>query len=119
MKIIFILLFLIPLGLLADVVPEGTSSGHYGREELFTKEGELAIPPKGYDKFKCFRAVKLIRTMINRIRALSFRIDKKCRKVQASDNRNDECPKEFAYLKNVLDAFNRQREIIANVCQSE
>jgi hypothetical protein len=113
------LLFLIPLGVLADVVPEGTSSGHYGREELFTKEGEPAIPPKGYDKFKCFRAVKLIRTMTNRIRTLSFRIDKKCRKVQASDARTVQCPQEFTYLKGVLDTFNRQREIIANVCQSE
>ena len=118
MKIVFVLLFLFPMGLLADVVPEGTSHGHYGREELFTKEGEPVIPQKKYDKFKCFRAVKLVRTMINRIRTLSFRIDKKCRKVQASDNQG-QCPQEFAYLKGVLDTFNRQREIIANVCQSE
>ncbi len=119
MKIIFVLLFLIPMGLLADVVPEGTSHGHYGREEFFTEEGMPALPPKEYSKFKCFRAVKQIRTMINRIRALSFRIDKKCRKVQASDTRTGQCPQEFAYLKVVLNTFNRQREIIANVCQSE
>ena len=118
MKIAFVLLLFIPLILLADVVPQGTSHGHFGREELFTEDGQQALPSKGYDKFKCFRAVKLIRTMINRIRTLSFRIDKKCRKVQGSGN-TDACPQEFAYLKTVLGTFNLQREIIANVCQSE
>jgi hypothetical protein len=119
MKLIIFFLFLIPLSLFADVVPEGTSSGHYGREEIFTKEGQLPIPPKEYNKFKCFRAVKLVRTMINRVRTLSFRIDKKCRKVGSVAAKSDECSKEFAYLKMVLDTFNRQREIISNVCQSE
>lgn len=118
MKIILILLFLIPLNLLADVVPLDASSGHYGREELFTEEGQAPIPPKEYNKFKCFRAVKLIRTMINRIRTLTYRIDKKCRKEGERGNQADECTQEFNYMKQVLNAFNRQRDIIKNVCQS-
>lgn len=109
--------FLIPVNLLADVVPEDASHGHYGREELLTEEGLQPLPPKEYNKFKCFRAVKLIRTMINRIRALSFRIDKKCRKEGGRGSKGNECSQEFDYIKQVLNAFNRQRDIIKNVCQ--
>ncbi len=104
---------------MADVVPADTPPGHYGREELFTEEGKQAIPEKGYNKFSCFRAVKLIRTMMNRIRTLSFRIDKKCRKQSEVVGNKSDCEQTFSYLKSVLGVYNRQREIISNVCQNE
>ena len=111
MKFLLILFFITPFTLLGQSPPEGIH-GHYGREEIFTEEGKEPTAPKEYNKNSCFVTVKYFRTMLNRIRTLSFTLQKKC----AKEHLDQECKTTADYMKPVLETINRQIESVSNAC---
>jgi len=112
MKFILISFILISLSVRAEV---GSSiPGHYGDEKVFTKEG-LPLPPKGYKRSKCFIEPRILRAMINRMRQISFRLDKKCVKGRG-EVQVDSCVENIEGGKAILDTINRQYQVIENVC---
>lgn len=115
MKIIFFLFVFIPLSLLADGPMGENTQGRYGPESMFTKEGQKPMPPKKYDREQCLKANRLYRYMINRIRTITFRIERKCSKA-AGQVHNEECTHHINYLDEVFNLFNRQFEVMGNVC---
>jgi hypothetical protein len=115
MKFILVLFLFTSMGLKADGPIGENVSGHYGGEEMFTLEGQGPIPPKGYDKKRCFQATKTFRAQINRLRTASYRIDRRCEKGKG-DARVKECLTDIAYGKMILGLLNRTYEVITNVC---
>ncbi len=104
--------------LLADGPVGKNPSGHFGSEKMFTKEGQDPMPPKGYDKKLCFKATKTFRALINRLRTVSFRIDRRCEKSSGGVGTKG-CLEDIAYGKMILGLLNRQYEVITNVCANK
>jgi hypothetical protein len=115
MKFVFIIFLFISNSLLADGPVGGNPPGRYGSEKIFTEKGQDPIPPKGYDKKLCFKATTTFRAQINRLRTVSYRIERKCEKGMA-EVRKKECLADIAYGKMILGLLNRQYEVITNVC---
>lgn len=89
--------------------------GKYGPEDALTKEGQKPIPPKEYHKDKCFKGIALFRTMVNRIRSISFRIERKCSKGGGTIHA-EECRAHTEYLKYMSELLNRQFLVVTNTC---
>ena len=112
MKFIIFSFFLISLSVKAEL--GSTIPGHYGEEKVFTKEG-LPMEPKEYKRSKCFIEPRILRAMINRMRQISFRLDKKCGKGRG-EVQVDSCVENIEGGKAILDTINRQYQVIENVC---
>jgi hypothetical protein len=117
MKIIFFIIALIPLSLFADGPMGKNVHGKYGSESMFTEKGQKPMPPKAYDREECAKANRLFRYMINRIRTITFRIERKCSKA-AGQVHQEECSHHINYLDEIFNLFNRQFEVMGNVCLS-
>lgn len=115
MKWLLVLLLLGPISLFADGPMGENVKGRYGGEEIFTEKGQETMPPKGFDRNKCLRANQLFRTMINRIRTITFRIERKCSK-GAGNVHQQECIHHINYLDDIFKIFNRQFEVMGKVC---
>ena len=112
MKIFFVIFFIISVVGRAEL---GSSiPGHYGDQKVFTKEG-VPLPPKRYNRSKCFVEPRILRAMINRMRQISFRLDKKCVK-GGGELQIDSCVEHIDGGKEVLNTLNRQYQVIENVC---
>lgn len=118
MKYVFIIFLFISNSLLADGPVGKNPKGHYGSESMFTEKGQDPMPPKGYDKKLCFKATKTFRAQINRLRTVSFRIDRKCEK-GAGGSTAKACLEDIAYGKMILGLLSRQYEVITNVCSDK
>jgi hypothetical protein len=115
MKYIIILFFLLSLNVMAEM--GSTIPGHYGDQKVFTKDG-VPIPPKQFNRSKCFIEPRILRAMINRMRQISFRVDKKCVKGRG-EVQVDSCVQNINGGKEILDTINRQYQVIENVCSIE
>ncbi len=111
MKLFFTIFFLFSVLGRAEL---GSIPGHYGDQKVFTKE-EVPLPPKRYNRSKCFIEPRILRAMINRMRQISFRLDKKCVKGKG-EVQVDSCVDHIEGGKEVLDTLNRQYQVIENVC---
>jgi hypothetical protein len=118
MKLMFISLLFLPIILMADGPMGENVKGRYGGEEIFTEKGQSPMPAKGYDREKCMQANARFRTLINRIRTITFRIERKCSK-GAGNVHKAECSHHVAYLEEIYSIFNRQFEVMSKVCLAE
>ncbi len=115
MKLLMISILLIPLTLLADGPMGENVHGRYGPESIFTEEAQEPIPPKGFDREKCFKGNAKFRIYINRIRTISFRIERKCSKGSGNVHQK-ECSNHVKYMEEIFGLMNRQFEILEKVC---
>lgn len=118
MKYVFIIFLFVANSLLADGPVGKNPPGRYGSENMFTEKGQDPMPPKGYDKKLCFKGTKTFRALINRLRTVSFRIDRRCEKGKGGVNVK-ECLEDIAYGKMILGLLSRQYEVITNVCSNK
>src|SRR4249920_1225394 len=115
MKILLIFIFVLPLTLFAEGPMGENTSGRYGPESIFTEEGQAPMPPKEYNRDECYKAGARFRTFINRIRTISFRIERKCSKGSGNIH-NLECSHHVSYLEDIYKLLNRQFVVMNNVC---
>jgi len=64
---------------------------------------------------KSYGLPRILRAMINRMRQISFRLDKKCGKGRG-EVQVDSCVENIEGGKAILDTINRQYQVIENVC---
>ncbi len=118
MKILLIFFLILPTSLFADGPMGENVHGRYGPESIFTEKGQEPMPPKGYDRDLCFKANARFRALINRIRTITFRVERKCSK-GAGNIHKQECSHHVTYLEDIYKLFNRQFEVMSNVCLNQ
>jgi hypothetical protein len=92
--------------------PSGRRSvGYFGSDDLFTNLEKAPIPENAFNPQLCLTSIRKFRTVINRVRSISFQIERKCLK-----GNKDLCAPDLGYLKTVMKTLNRYVDIFSNSC---
>jgi hypothetical protein len=110
MKKWLFLYLLFTLGLSAQ---EDQKPYDFERDRTFQYAKPLSpVDPEGYDRQDCVFANRLIRTMINRFRALSFSMERRCRERSGGGL----CEQHVAEADGIAEKLNRQFVLIKAKC---
>ena len=85
----------------------------FEEDSLFQFAKPLApVSATGYDRQDCVFANRMVRTMVNRFRATSFQMERRCRERGGKGL----CEKHVAHMDNIVSNLNRQFELIKAKC---
>ncbi len=105
----FLFLFII----LSAQAQEDKKPYEFNRDDIFQYVKPLTpVNPEGYNRRNCVFANRLIRTMVNRFRALSFAMERRCRERSGTGR----CEENVANMDNVVDKLNRQFVLVKAKC---
>ncbi|RLA65860.1 MAG: hypothetical protein DRQ89_00480 [Epsilonproteobacteria bacterium] len=74
-----------------------------------------SVSPEGYDRQDCIFANRMVRTMVNRFRALSFQMERRCREKSGTGP----CEQYVASMDSIVEKFNRQFALIKAKCTQD
>jgi hypothetical protein len=105
-----ILFLLLILGAQAQ---EDKKPYEFNRDDVFQYVKPLTqVNPEGYDRQDCIFANRMIRTMVNRFRALSFAMERRCRERSGKGI----CEENVANMDSIMDKLNRQFALVKAKC---
>lgn len=106
-------IFLIFLFASISYAQEDPAPYDYKRDGVFQYAKPIKeVSPTGYNRHDCVFANRLVRTMVNRFRATSFQMERRCRERSGEGV----CLKFVGDLDTVMDKLNRQYTLIKEKC---